>query len=76
MVRKKVTKGRIKKAFALLVLATIIAIGLLWQHYQAFADKSLMMSSEERILSVESGDGFHNVLKKIRDLGISQGTDV
>ena len=75
MARKKITKGRIKKTFVLLVLMTIIAIGLLWQHYQAFADKSLMMSSEERILSVESGDGFHNVLKKIRALGIAQGSD-
>ena len=75
MARKKITKGRIKKTFVLLVLMAIIAIGLLWQHYQAFADKSLMMSSEERILSVESGDGFHNVLKKIRALGIAQGSD-
>ncbi|MGH8049578.1 MAG: endolytic transglycosylase MltG [Arenimonas sp.] len=54
----------------------IIAVGLLWQHYQAFADKSLMMSSDERILSVESGDGFHNVLKKLRGLGVNQGNDL
>jgi UPF0755 protein len=73
--RKKITKGRIKKAFALLFVAAIISLGLLWQHYQAFADKSLMLSSEEHILSVESGDGFHNVLKKIRALGITQGSD-
>ena len=76
MARKKITKGRIKKTFALLFVAAIISLGLLWQHYQAFADKSLMMSSEERILSVESGDGFHNVLKKIRVLGIDQGNDL
>ena len=75
MARKKITKGRVKKAFALLFVAAIISLGLLWQHYQAFADKSLMLSSEEHILSVESGDGFHNVLKKIRALGISQGSD-
>lgn len=75
MAPKKITKGRIKKTFALLVLMGLIAIALLWQHYQAFADKSLMMSSEERILSVESGDGFHNVLKKMRALGIRQGSD-
>ena len=75
MARKKITKGRVKKAFALLFVAAIISLGLLWQHYQAFADKSLMLSSEEHILSVESGDGFHNVLKKIRALGITQGSD-
>jgi len=75
VVRKKITKGRVKKTFVLLVLMAIIAVGLLWQHYQAFADKSLMMSSDERILSVESGDGFHNVLKKIRGLGVTQGSD-
>jgi UPF0755 protein len=73
---KKVTKGRFKKTFALLLLMAIVAIGLLWQHYQAFADKSLMMSSEERILSVESGDGFHDVLKKLRALGVTQGNDL
>lgn len=75
MARKKITKGRIKKAFALLFVAAIVSLGLLWQHYQTFADKSLMLSSEEHILSVESGDGFHNVLKKIRALGITQGSD-
>ncbi|MGH8498183.1 MAG: endolytic transglycosylase MltG [Methylococcales bacterium] len=76
MVRKKITKGRVRKTFVLLVLMAIIAVGLLWQHYQAFADKSLMMSSDERILSVESGDGFHNVLKKLRGLGVNQGNDL
>lgn len=76
MARKKITKGRIKKTFALLFVAAIISLGLLWQHYQAFADKSLMMSPDERILSVESGDGFHHVLKKIRALGIEQGNDL
>lgn len=75
MARKKITKGRVKKAFALFFVAAIIFLGLLWQHYQAFADKSLMLSSEEHVLSVESGDGFHNVLKKIRALGITQGSD-
>lgn len=76
MARKKITKGRIKKTLALLFVAAIVAAGMVWQHYQAFADKSLMMSSEERILSVESGDGFHNVLKKIRALGVHQGNDL
>jgi UPF0755 protein len=74
--RKKITKGRIKKTLALLMVAAIVAFGLLWQHYQAFADKSLVMSSEERILSVESGDGFHDVLKKLRALGVNQGNDL
>jgi len=75
VVPKKITKGRVKQTFALLLMAATVALGLLWQHYQAFADKSLMMSSEERILSVESGDGFHNVLKKLRELGVNQGSD-
>ncbi len=74
--RKKITKGRIKKTLALLMVAAIVAVGLLWQHYQAFADKSLVMSSEERILSVEPGDGFHDVLKKLRALGVNQGNDL
>jgi len=74
--RKKVTKGRVKKALALLMMAAIVAVGLLWQHYQTFADKSLVMGSEERILSVLPGDGFHNVLKKLRALGVNQGNDL
>ena len=76
MARKKITKGRIRKTLALLMVAAIVAVGLLWQHYQAFADKSLMMNSEERILSVEPGDGFHKVLKKLRALGVHQGNDL
>ena len=76
MVRKKITKGRIRKTLALLMMAAVVAVGLLWQHYQAFADKSLVMSSQERILSVEPGDGFHNVLKKLRALGVNQGNDL
>jgi UPF0755 protein len=74
--RKKVTMGRIKKTLALLFIAAIVTAGLLWQHYQAFADKSLVLSTEERILSVESGDGFHDVLKKLRELGVYQGNDL
>lgn len=76
MVAKKITKGRIRKTLALLMMAAVVAVGLLWQHYQAFADKSLVMSSQERILSVEPGDGFHNVLKKLRLLGVNQGNDL
>lgn len=76
MVRKKITKGRVKKTFALLFLLGIVAVGLLWQQYQAFADKSLVLDSQERILSVESGDGFHDVLRKLRDLGVYQGNDL
>ncbi|MEO6171539.1 MAG: endolytic transglycosylase MltG [Arenimonas sp.] len=76
MAHKKISKGRIKKTLALLFVAAIIACGLLWQQYQAFADKSLVLSSEERILMVESGDGFHEVLKKIRELGVTQGNDL
>jgi len=72
---KKKSKGRLKKTLALLILSAIVAVGLLLQQYQAFADKTLVLDSQERILSVESGDGFHDVLKKLRDLGVHQGTD-
>lgn len=76
MTGKKRSSGRIKKTLAVLFVALIIAVGWVWQHYQAFADKSIVMSNEERILTVESGDGFHDVLKKIRALGIDEGSDV
>jgi UPF0755 protein len=74
--RKTVTTGRIKKLFALLFIAAIIAGGIVWKRYQAFADHSIVLSSEERVLSVEAGDGFHNVLKKLRALGIKDGSDI
>lgn len=76
MARKKITVGRIRKTMALILLAIIVAGGLLWQHYQAFADKSLVLGPQERILMVEPGDGFHDVLKKLRELGVYQGNDL
>jgi UPF0755 protein len=74
--RKTITAGRIRKLLALLFIAALIAGGIVWQRYQAFADHSIILNGEERILSVESGDGFHSVLKKLRALGIKDGSDL
>jgi UPF0755 protein len=74
--RKSITLGRIKKLSALLFIAVIIAGGILWQRYQAFADRSIVLDNKERILSIAPGDGFNDVLKKLRALDVKSGSDL
>jgi UPF0755 protein len=74
--RKSITLGRIKKLLALLFIAAIVAGGILWQRYQAFADRSIVLDNKERILSIAPGDGFHDVLKKLRALDVKSGSDL
>jgi UPF0755 protein len=74
--RKSITLGRIKKMLALLFIGAIIAGGIFWQRYQAFADRSIVLDNKERILTIAPGDGFHQVLKKLRALDIKVGSDL
>ena len=68
--------GRIKLVLALLLVAASVALGLYWQSYLTFANRGLALSDEERVLNVDKGDGFNEVLAKIRALGVSQGSDL
>jgi len=68
--------GRIKLTLALLLIAASVAVGLYWQSYLTFANRGLALSDEERVLNVDKGDGFNNVLAKIRALGVTQGSDL
>jgi UPF0755 protein len=68
--------GRIKLLFALLLIAAVGALGLFWLHTQQFADRPLLLSDQERVLEIERGDGFDDVLRKLRELGVTQGNDL
>jgi UPF0755 protein len=68
--------GRIKLVLALLLVVASVAIGWYWQSYLTFANRGLALSDEERVLNVDKGDGFSNVLAKIRALGVTQGSDL
>ncbi len=74
---KKQSSHRVLKAMiALFLLASVAIGGWLWQRYLGFADTPLALSGEERILVVERGDGFQDILGKVRELGIDEGHDL
>jgi len=68
--------GRIKLFFALTMIAAVVVLGLFWQRTQDFAERPLVLDGRERVLLVESGDGFNAVLDKLRQLGVAQGRDL
>ncbi|PRH81877.1 endolytic transglycosylase MltG [Arenimonas caeni] len=61
---------------ALFLLATVAVGGWLWQRYEGFADTPLALAGSERILTVERGDGFTDILGKLRELGVDEGHDL
>ncbi len=66
--------GRIKLLFAIAMIVAVVVLGLFWQRTQDFADRPLVLDQKERVLLIESGDGFNAVLGKLRGLGVDQGT--
>lgn len=68
--------GRIKLLFAVAMIMAMVVLGMFWQRTQAFADRPLVLDQKERVLLVESGDGFNTVLGKLRGLGVHQGHDL
>lgn len=73
----KTSTHRVLKALVALSLLLIVAIGgWAWQRYQGFADTSITLAGGEHILSVERGDGFQDILDKVRVLGIDEGHDL
>jgi len=68
---------RVLKALVALGLLAIVAFGgWAWQRYHAFADTPITLAGDEHVLSVERGDGFQDILDKIRELGIDEGHDL
>jgi len=73
---KKSTRKGWLALFALLVLAAVTVGGWAWHHYQRFATTPIALSGSERILAVERGDGFQDILDKLRALGVTEGHDL
>lgn len=73
---KKSSHKVLKATVALLLLLAVAVGGWLWQRYDAFATTPLALAGSERILTVERGDGFQDILDKLRGLGVSEGHDL
>ncbi len=76
MAKPKSSHRLLKAFFALSLLAVVSVGGWLWLRYQGFADTPVALAGSERILVVERGDGFHDILDKLRALGVSEGHDL
>ena len=62
--------------FALL-LAVAVGAGLwLWQGHRGFADAPIGGTTADATVEVASGDAFPTVLRKLRESGVSHGTDL
>ena len=73
----KTSSHRVLKALVALTLLVVVALGgWAWQRYHGFADTPIALAGSERILSVESGDGFQDILDKLRAAGIAEGHDL
>ncbi len=73
----KTSPHRVFKAlFALTLLAVVAFGGWAWQRYQGFADTPIALAGSERIIAVERGDGFQDILDKLRAAGITEGHDL
>jgi UPF0755 protein len=66
----------LKALFALSLLAFVAVGGWLWLRYEGFADTPIALAGNERMLSVEPGDGFRDILGKLRALGVEEGHDL
>ncbi|HEX5694190.1 MAG TPA: endolytic transglycosylase MltG [Arenimonas sp.] len=73
----KSSSHKLLKALVALTLLVVVALGgWFWQRYDSFANTPIPLAQSERILVVESGDGFQDILDKLRELGVEQGHDL
>ena len=73
----KTSSHRALKALVALTLLVAVAFGgWAWQRYQGFADTPIALAGSERIIAVERGDGFQDILDKLRAAGIQEGHDL
>jgi UPF0755 protein len=75
-VSNAINSGRIKLGLAFVLIVVSLGLGLYWQSYLDFTNRGLPLSDEEHVLNVDRGDGFNEVLSKIRALGVTQGSDL
>ena len=60
-----------------LLLAVAVGAGLwLWQGHRGFADAPIGGTTADATVEVASGDAFPTVLRKLRESGVSHGTDL
>lgn len=73
----KSSSHKLLKALVALSLLVAVALGgWFWQRYEGFANAPIALAQSERILVVESGDGFQDILDKLRELGVEEGHDL
>ncbi|GAB2658241.1 endolytic transglycosylase MltG [Arenimonas aestuarii] len=73
----KSSSHKLLKALVALSLLVAVALGgWFWQRYEGFANAPIALAQSERILVVESGDGFQDILDKLRELGVREGHDL
>ncbi|HEY9144590.1 MAG TPA: endolytic transglycosylase MltG [Arenimonas sp.] len=73
----KSSSHKLLKALVALSLLVAVALGgWFWQRYEGFANTPITLAQSERILVVESGDGFQDILDKLRELGVQEGHDL
>jgi UPF0755 protein len=76
LVAKANTHRVLKAGLALALLLAVAVGGWLWQGYRGFADTPLALADSERVLTVAQGDGFQDILAKLREVGIHEGHDL
>ena len=73
----KSSSHKLLKALVALSLLVAVALGgWFWQRYEGFANAPIALAQSERVLMVESGDGFQDILDKLRELGVREGHDL
>ena len=61
----------LKALFVLSLLVAVAVGGWAYVRYHGFADSPIAIVGTERILTVEPGDGFRDILGKLRALGVA-----
>ena len=68
--------GRLLRLFVLLLVVAACGVGYLWMRTQQFADRPIEFAGGEKVLEVAPGDGFADVMRKLRGIGIAEGSDL
>jgi UPF0755 protein len=76
MLAKHLKHGRKKLAFAIVLLAAVVAAALFWQRTIDFADRPMVQDATPRVLLVARGDGLGAVVRKLRALGVHGGSSL
>ena len=68
---------RFSRLIAWILVAALLTAAALafwqWRDYQQFSDSPISLAADERLLEVERGDSFLDVLARMRAIGIDEG---